>query len=100
MAQTNASKANETASAMADDAAELARSEIAALRERVEELLSERVGPALSGVAERAEHAAHAAAGAVNRQKRIVAHNIRSQPFAAVGVAALAGLAIGLLMRR
>lgn len=90
----------EGAAAVAAEAMDLARSEIAALRERVEALMSERVSPALSEAAGEADRVAQATSGALRRQKRVMAHNIRSQPFAAVGAAALVGLALGLAMRR
>lgn len=90
----------ETLSDRALDAMEQARAEINSLRDRIETLMKERVGPALSGAAGDAEDMAHAAAEAMRRQKSAVVHNIRAQPFVAVGTAALAGLVLGLILRR
>lgn len=83
-----------------DDIKDTAQSEIAALREKVEALMAERVNPTLSAVAHQAESLAHGAAETVRRQSDHLAGTVRAQPFVAVGAAALAGLAIGLLMRR
>lgn len=88
------------ANAMAREAMELARSEIAALRKKVDALMSDRVTPALAEAADEAEQAAQSAAVAMRRRKRVIAHGIRSQPFAAVGAAALVGLVVGLVIRR
>lgn len=83
-----------------DDMQDMAESEIAALREKVEALMADRVNPTLSAVASQAEALAHGAAETVKRQSDNLAGTVRAQPFAAVGAAALAGLAIGLLIRR
>ncbi len=85
---------------MATDAKDTAQSEIAALRKKVEALMADRVSPALAEVAGQAEALAHGAKDTVKRQTDNLATTVRAQPFAAVGAAALAGLAIGLLIRR
>ena len=85
---------------ISDDVQDVAQSEIAALRAKVEALMAERVNPTLSAVAEHAEALAHGAADTVRRQSDHFAGTVRAQPFVAVGAAALAGLAVGLLIRR
>ena len=76
------------------------QAEIDALREKVEALMAERVSPALSAVADQAGSLAQGAAETVRRQSDHLAGTVRAQPFVAVGAAALAGLAVGLLIRR
>lgn len=90
----------EVASDLAHDATLTANAELAALREKVEALMRDRVTPVLADVAERAEEAAHGAMDAVRRQTSSLSASVREQPIAAVGAAALAGIAIGLLLRR
>jgi ElaB/YqjD/DUF883 family membrane-anchored ribosome-binding protein len=91
---------SDTAADLAKDAKDTASAELAALREKVETLMRDRVTPALAGVAGRAEDAAHDAMEAVRRQTSSLSATVREQPIAAVGAAALAGIAIGLLLRR
>jgi ElaB/YqjD/DUF883 family membrane-anchored ribosome-binding protein len=90
----------DTASDLAKDAKDAASAELAALREKVETLMRDRVTPALADVAGRAEDAAHGAMDAVRRQTNSLSASVREQPIAAVGAAALVGIAIGLLLRR
>jgi len=90
----------DTAAELAQDAKDAAGAELAALREKVEALMRDRVTPALAGAAGRAEDAAHDAIEAVRRQTGTLSATVREQPIAAVGAAALAGIAIGLLLRR
>ncbi|MBR0673756.1 hypothetical protein [Neoroseomonas soli] len=97
MARASERTTNDRVDAIARDAMELTQSEISALREKVEALINERVSPALS---EAAEQAVQAAAGTLRRQTDSLARNVRAQPFAAVGAAALAGIAVGLMLRR
>ncbi len=96
---TNTTTAN-PADRLAEDAKDVAQAEIAALRAKVETLMAERVGPALADFAGQAEELAHGAATMAKRQSDNLASTVRAQPFAAIGTAAIAGLAIGLLMRR
>ncbi len=90
----------DAASDLAQDAKAAAGAELAVLREKVEALMRDRVTPALADAAGRAEDAAHGAMDAVRRQSGSLAATVREQPIAAVGAAALAGIAIGLLLRR
>ncbi len=85
---------------LAQDAKDAVQTEIAALRAKVEALMADRVTPALSEVAGQAEDLANGAAAMARRQTDSLASTVRAQPFAAIGTAAIAGLAIGLLMRR
>ena len=85
---------------VADDAKDAVQSEIAALRAKVEALMADRVAPALSDVVGQAEELANGAATMAKRQTDSLANTVRAQPFTAIGVAAIAGLAIGLLIRR
>ncbi|WP_431283659.1 hypothetical protein ACQW02_02265 [Humitalea sp. 24SJ18S-53] len=77
-----------------------AQAEIAALRAKVEKLMAERVTPALAHVAEQGAAAANAATDTVRDQAARVEQNVREHPFAALGIAALAGFVIAHLMRR
>lgn len=85
---------------IAGDAKDAARAELASLREKVEALMAERVNPALSGAAGQAEDLAHDVAAAARERAGRIAGTVREQPLVAVGAAALAGIAIGLLIRR
>lgn len=93
-------KIGDAASGLAEETRDAAVAELAALREKVEMLMRDRVTPALANVAGRTEEMAHGAADAVRRQTESLAQTVRGQPLAAVGAAALAGVAIGLLIRR
>ena len=77
-----------------------ARSEIADLRAKVENLMTERVTPALANAAEQASHAAREASDQMRHQADRVSSSVRENPFAALGVAALAGFVVAALMRR
>jgi len=102
MASTHArtGRNGEPAGELGDELRDAASAELALLREKVELLMRERVTPAIAGVAGRAEDAAQHAADAVRRQAEGVATAVRDQPIAALGAATLAGVAIGLLLRR
>ena len=74
---------------------EEAHAQIARLRAQVETLMKERVGPALSNAAERAEHAM----GAVRGQAEAVSGQIKEQPLLAVLAAAAIGFVLGRITR-
>ena len=76
---------------MADDTTE----QLARLREQVEALMRDRVTPALTEVAGRAE----SAMGAVRTQADAVSGRVRDQPLSAVLVAAAIGFALGRVLR-
>jgi len=80
--------------------ADEAQAEIAALRTKVETLMSERVTPALVDVAGRAEAAANAGYAQVKDGAERVSLRVREQPLAALGIAALAGFVLASLVRR
>jgi len=77
-----------------------AQAEIAALREKVDALMQNRVGPAVSALADEAQAAALAARDTVRHQVDRVSDSVRAQPLTALGVAALAGFVLAALMRR
>ena len=77
-----------------------AHAEIAALREKVDMLMQNRVAPAVSAIADQAEAAAHAASDTVRHQVNRLSETVRQQPLTAIGVAALAGFVLAALMRR
>jgi len=77
-----------------------AHAEIAALREKVDMLMQNRVAPAVSAIADQAEAAAHAASDTVRHQVNRLSETVREQPLTAIGVAALAGFVLAALMRR
>lgn len=77
-----------------------AQAEIAALREKVDMLMQNRVAPAVSALADQAEAAAHAASDTVRHQINRLSDTVREQPLTALGVAALAGFVLAALMRR
>jgi ElaB/YqjD/DUF883 family membrane-anchored ribosome-binding protein len=74
--------------------------ELVALREKVDALLRDRVTPAVTAVTDRAEHAAQAAADEVRTQVGHLSDKVKDQPFAALGLAAVAGFVIASLVRR
>ncbi|WP_198374073.1 hypothetical protein [Neoroseomonas rubea] len=88
------------ASGLARTAKEAASTDIAALRDRVEALMRDRISPALADAADRTEDVAQGAVDSVRRQGGALLAAVRVQPVAAIGAAALAGLALGLLLRR
>jgi len=77
-----------------------APAEIAALRAKVEALMSERVTPVLADVAGRAEAAANAGYAQVKDQAEQIGLRVREQPLAALGLAALAGFVLASIIRR
>jgi ElaB/YqjD/DUF883 family membrane-anchored ribosome-binding protein len=75
--------------------AEETKEQIARLRAQVEALLKDRVEPALTHAAERAEQAM----GAMRGQADTVSAQIRAQPLVAVLVAAAVGFVLGRTLR-
>jgi ElaB/YqjD/DUF883 family membrane-anchored ribosome-binding protein len=72
-----------------------AAAQIAKLREQVEVLMRERITPALSDVAGRAE----TAMGAVKDQAEALSGQVQERPIVAVLVALAVGFAIGRVLR-
>ncbi len=77
-----------------------AHAEIAALREKVDALMQNRVGPAVTALADEAQAAAQASIDTVRHQVNRLSDTVREQPLTALGVAALAGFVLAALMRR
>ena len=73
--------------------------QIARLREQVEQLMKERVTPAMAEFAGRAENAVHGATGAVREQAEALSGRVREQPMVAILIAAAIGFVLGRAMR-
>jgi ElaB/YqjD/DUF883 family membrane-anchored ribosome-binding protein len=82
------------------DTARTADTELAALRDKVEALMAERVTPAMSALADQAEDLANGAAATFRHETGRLGDAVRAQPFAALGVAAAVGFVLALLARR
>jgi ElaB/YqjD/DUF883 family membrane-anchored ribosome-binding protein len=80
-------------------ATEDAASQISRLRDQVETLMRDRVTPAVSDAAGRAQSAMNDAAGMVRDQADAVSGKVRDQPLIAVLVAAGIGFVLGRAMR-
>ena len=76
-----------------------AREQIAKLREQVEMLMRDRVTPALSDAAGRAETAARQAGEMAREQAEVLTGRVREQPIISLLVAAAAGYLIGRMSR-
>ncbi len=85
--------------AQTDDASGSTTAQIARLRAQVEELMKDRVTPAVAGLADRAEAAMTGARDVVRDQAETVSSRVRDQPLVAILVAAGVGWIIGRLMR-
>jgi len=72
-----------------------ATAQIARLREQVEALMKDRVTPALTDAAGRAESAVYDVAGTVHEQAEAVSGKVREQPLLAVLIAAAVGFLLG-----
>ena len=72
-----------------------ARDEIRALREQVNQLMEDRITPALSDARSRASDAAHRARAYTEDQADMVSDRVRDQPLIAIGVAAAVGFLFG-----
>lgn len=95
-AQSLATQAQDTAQAYAADA----QAEIAALRAKVETLMNERVTPALSQVADRAEATMNTVRAQMGERGEQVSERVREQPLLALALAALAGFVVAAIFRR
>jgi ElaB/YqjD/DUF883 family membrane-anchored ribosome-binding protein len=76
-----------------------AKEQISQLRRQVEQLMSERITPALSDAAQRAEAAARGASEMAREQAEMVSSRVREQPLIAILIAAATGYLIGRLFR-
>jgi ElaB/YqjD/DUF883 family membrane-anchored ribosome-binding protein len=86
--------ADDVSGKMGDTTAQIAR-----LRAQVEELMKERVTPAVTEFAGRAEAAMAGARNAVQDQAESVSSRVRDQPLIAIALAAGLGWVVGRLMR-
>ncbi|WP_428489772.1 hypothetical protein [Rhodopila sp.] len=76
-----------------------AQAQIARLRDQVESLMKDRVTPAVSDFAGRAESAVHSASGVARDQAQYVSGRVKDQPMMAILIAAAAGWIVGRVMR-
>ncbi len=83
----------------ASDAGASAQEQIRELRAQVDSLMRERVAPAMSGVAGRAQEAARQARDMAQDQTEALSSRVREMPIASVLIAAAAGYLIGRLSR-
>ena len=83
----------------AKDVASDTQDQIQSLRAQVEQLLNERVTPALAGAAGRAETAVNSARDMTTSQVETVSAQVRDQPIIAIGIAAAVGYLIGRIAR-
>jgi ElaB/YqjD/DUF883 family membrane-anchored ribosome-binding protein len=87
------------ASSTVNDAAQDAQSQIAALRKQVNQLLNERVSPALADAADKAGQAARQAQTYTRDQADVVAEQVRGRPLVAVAIAGVVGYLLGRFIR-
>lgn len=76
-----------------------AQAQIARLRDQVETLMNDRVTPAVTDFAGRAETAVHTASGAVRDQAQVVSSRVKDQPLIAILIAAAVGWVVGRVIR-
>ena len=88
-------KATEKAKDMAQDTQE----QLQSLRAMVEQLLNERVTPALADAAGRAENAVSTARDVTNSQVANVSDKVRHQPLVAIAISTVVGYLLGRISR-
>ena len=76
-----------------------AREQLRQLRDQVEQLMAERVRPALADAAERAGEAAHRARDFTGEQAAVVSGHVRERPLTAILIAAGVGYLLGRVTR-
>jgi ElaB/YqjD/DUF883 family membrane-anchored ribosome-binding protein len=76
-----------------------AKAQIAQLRRQVEQLMSERVTPALADAAGRAQDAAQRARDFTTDQAEMISEKVKDQPFVAILIAAGVGYLLGRIAR-
>ena len=87
---------------MSDRASDIgadAHAQIRQLRDQVDSLMRERVGPTMSGLGERAQDAARHAREMAHDQTEALSSRVRDMPIASILIAAAAGYLIGRLSR-
>ena len=87
--------ASKKVQSVADDTTD----QLISLRAQVEQLLSERVTPALSDAAGRAETAVNTARDYTSARADDVSKKVRGQPLVAIGVSAAVGYLLGRIAR-
>ena len=90
---------SKTVTDKAKDVASDTQDQIQSLRAQVEQLLNERVTPALAGAAGKAETAVNSARDMTTSQVETVSAQVRDQPIIAIGIAAAVGYLIGRIAR-
>ena len=75
------------------------QAQVARLRQEVENLMRDRVTPAVSGIASQAQDAYSNARRVVSDQSEMVTNRVKSQPLLAILIAAAVGWVIGRVMR-
>lgn len=83
----------------AKDVKEDTQDQIQSLRAQVEQLLNDRVTPAIADVTGRAETAVHTARDVTTAQVESVSAQVRDQPIVAIGIAAAVGYLLGRIVR-
>ena len=81
------------------DVTDSTQDQIQSLRTQVEQLLSERVTPAIADAAGRAESAVNSARAMTTNQVETVSAQVRSQPIIAIGIATAVGYLLGRIAR-
>ncbi len=76
-----------------------AKDQIAKLRDQVDDLMRDRVSPALSDAADRAQSAAKQAGSVARDQAEALSGRVKEQPLLALVIAAAAGYLIGRIAR-
>jgi ElaB/YqjD/DUF883 family membrane-anchored ribosome-binding protein len=76
-----------------------AQAQIAALRKQVNQLMSDRVTPALTEAAERAQTTARQATDYTREQAEVVAEQVRGRPLVAIALAGVIGYVLGRFVR-
>ncbi|MDB5315606.1 MAG: hypothetical protein JWO26_3396 [Rhodospirillales bacterium] len=97
---TTGTQTEENLRSTAESARDSVQAEIAALRSKVESLMSDRVSPVVNRMMDRAENAAGDAAATVREQANRLSETVQDRPIAALACAALAGYIAALLTRR
>lgn len=83
----------------AKDVAQDTQEQLQSLRAMVEQLLNERVTPALADAAGRAETAVTSARDMTNSQVANVSEKVRHQPLVAIAISAVVGYLLGRFSR-
>jgi ElaB/YqjD/DUF883 family membrane-anchored ribosome-binding protein len=88
-------KATKVAQSVASDT----QDQIQNLRFQVEQLLNQRVTPAIADAADKAETAVHSARNLTTAQVENVSAQVRDQPIIAIGIATVVGYLVGRILR-